>query len=72
MQLKGVVKRSDIEGGLWLLHSDDGQVYQLRGGGADLLKDGLRATIECTVDGGAFGIGMVGAVVDVESYSIDS
>ena len=33
----GVIRRSDLEGGIWQLHADDGEVYQLRGG-----DDGLR------------------------------
>lgn len=70
MKLRGKVKSSDLEGGIWLFESSDGAVYQLRGGGADLLRDGVAATIVGDVDSQGFSIGMTGDVLNVESYEI--
>ena len=65
----GVVRKSDLEGGIWQLHADDGEVYQLRGGGDGLRVEGQRVSIEGAVDRAAFGIGMSGAYLNVKSWS---
>jgi hypothetical protein len=59
MKLQGTIRRSDLEGGHWVLETDGGERYQLTGalGGA---KDGLAAEVEGTVDKNAMGIGMTG------------
>jgi len=72
MKLRGTVKKSDLEGGLWLFEAADGTVYQLQGGGADLLVDGVRATVDGKVDRGGFSIGMCGDVFVVDGYKIHS
>ena len=60
MKLKGTIRRSDLEGGHWVLKTDTGDQYQLAGelGGA---KDGMRAEVEGKVDKQAMSFGMVGA-----------
>ena len=65
-KLKGTIKKNDLEGGFWELHADDGEHYQLRGGGDDL-EDGQRVEVEGSVDKGGFGIGMTGPYLDVKS-----
>jgi hypothetical protein len=59
MKLTGTIRRTDLEGGHWVLHTDDGDQYQLTGsiGG---VKDGMRAEVEGKVDKQAMGFGMVG------------
>lgn len=64
----GTVKKNDLEGGFWELHTDDGDSYQLRGGDDNLRVEGQRVTVEGTVDGGGFGIGMTGPYLDVASW----
>ena len=51
-KLKGKVVRSDLEGGFWTLEADDGSTYKLEGGGADLLKAGVRAEIDGSLERG--------------------
>jgi hypothetical protein len=68
--VRGRVVRSDLEGGAWTLVSDQGVVYQLDGGGADLLRDGQRAEVSGRVDSGRVGIAMVGDVLEVKSYQL--
>lgn len=65
----GTVKKNDIEGGIWELHADDGEHYQLRGGSDDLRRDGQAVTVEGTIDKAGFGIGMTGPILDVSSWS---
>jgi hypothetical protein len=65
---RGVVKKSDLEGGIWELHADDGERYQLRGGDAGLRRDGQRVAVEGVIDRGGFGIGMTGPYLDVRSW----
>ena len=72
MKVRGKVKRSDLEGGLWLFEAADGAIYQLKGGGDDLLADGVDATVEGNVDSGGFSIGMAGDILVVEKYTIHS
>ena len=71
MKLTGKVLSSDLEGGLWLFEADNGTTYQLKGGDEVLLQVGVKAVIEGSVpsDGG-FGIGMVGEVFEVSTYTI--
>ena len=68
MKLKGTIRRSDLEGGHWLLETDDGDQYQLTGALGDA-KDGLVVEIEGKVDKGAMGIGMTGPQLAVQKIT---
>lgn len=63
----GTVKRSDLEGGHWLLETDDGDQYQLDT--SDGLEDGQQVEVEGKVDKGAFGIGMTGPTIKVSKIT---
>jgi len=65
---KGTVKKNDLEGGFWELHTDDGKRYQLQGGEDVLRKEGARVEIDGKVDKNAMGIGMTGPILAVKSY----
>jgi hypothetical protein len=67
-KLKGTIRKNDLEGGFWELVADDGEHYQLRGGGDGLCVDGQRVEVEGKVDKGGFGIGMTGPYLDVTSW----
>ena len=66
----GTVRRTDLEGGHWTLVTDQGVVYQLTGGGGDLLQDGVRAEVEGRIADQQMGIAMVGDLLEVKSYRI--
>lgn len=66
---RGKVKKNDLEGGIWELHCEDGERYQLRGGSNDLRVEGLAVEVEGAVDKDAFGIGMTGPILDVKSWT---
>jgi hypothetical protein len=59
MKIKGTIRRTDVEGGHWVLHADSGERYQLVGQ-VDGAKDGLRAEVEGKVDKQAMGFAMLG------------
>jgi len=66
----GTVRRSDLEGGAWTLVSDQGVVYQLDGGGSDLLVDGVRAEVEGAIADQQMGIAMMGDILRVKGYRL--
>ena len=59
MKIKGTIRRTDLEGGHWVLEADGGTKYQLTGE-LDGAKDGLRVEVEGKVDKDAMGFGMMG------------
>ena len=59
MKLRGTIRRSDLEGGAWVLETDGGEHYQL-GGSLAGITDGMKAEVEGKVDKQAMGLGMVG------------
>lgn len=63
----GTVQHNDLEGGFFELHTDDGDVYRLEGGGK--VKAGDRIVVEGTVDGGGFGFQMTGPSIKVSNIS---
>lgn len=65
MKLVGTIKKSDLEGGLWLLDTGK-ETYQLSGK-LDGAKDGMKAEVEGKVDKGAMGFGMAGPQLVVSS-----
>lgn len=69
-KFSGTVGRSDLEGGFWTFETDRGDVYKLEGGAGDLLKAGVRATIEGDADEGGMGIGFGAPVLTVKKYTL--
>ena len=71
MKLKGTIRRSDLEGGHWMLETDGGERYQLAGslGGC---KDGLVAEVEGKVEKDMMGIGMTGPTLTVQKITARS
>ena len=68
MKLKGTIRRSDLEGGHWVLETDGGERYQLTGsiGGC---QDGQVVEVEGKVDKDAMGIGMTGPQLTVQKIT---
>lgn len=65
MKLKGTVRRSAIEGGLWVFEAEGGKRYQLAGAPDDVLKDGATLEIEGDIDRTAVSFGMSGPIFKV-------
>ena len=68
MKLKGTIRRSDLEGGHWVLETEGGERYQLTGTLGDC-KDGLVAEVEGKVDKNAMSFGMGGAQFTVSKLT---
>jgi hypothetical protein len=64
----GTVQRSDLEGGHWLLVTEDGDQYQLDG--ARDLVAGQKVEVEGKVDKEAFGFGMTGPIIKVKKVTV--
>lgn len=65
---RGTIKRNDLEGGFWELHTESGERFQIRGGGNDLRVQNQRVEVEGRVDKQAMSIGMTGPILDVSSW----
>jgi hypothetical protein len=68
MKLKGTIRRSDLEGGQWILIVEGGEQYQLSGALAGA-KDGTTVEVEGKVDKGAMSFGMGGAQFTVSKLT---
>ncbi len=68
MKLKGTIRRSDLEGGHWVLHTDSGDQYQLTGSISGA-KDGMKAEVEGKVEKDMMGIGMTGPHFTVQKLT---
>jgi hypothetical protein len=62
----GTVKRSDLEGGLWLLVTDKGEQFQLVG--AKNFVAGQRIEVHGKVEKDAMGFGMSGPIFRVDKF----
>jgi hypothetical protein len=68
MKVKGTIRRTEVEGGHWVLHSDSGDQYQLMGK-LEGIRDGMRAEVEGKLDKNQMGFGMVGAHFSVQKLT---
>lgn len=66
-KFSGIIKRSDLEGGHWLLVTDGGEEYQLEGG--DDYAAGQLVDIDGKVDSGAMGLAMTGPILKVKTVT---
>lgn len=64
MKVTGTIRRSDLEGGVWVLETKSGERYQLAGDVA-AFRDGLNADVTGDVDRNMMSIGMMGPTLKV-------
>ncbi len=69
MKINGTVRRNNIEGGIWTLVADNGEVFQLNNETASKLKDGEKITATGEVDTDMMGFGMVGPMFNLKQCS---
>lgn len=65
MKVTGTIRRSDLEGGVWVLETKSGERYQLDGDVA-AFRDGLDAEVTGEVDRNMMSIGMMGPTLKVK------
>ena len=68
MTVDGIVRRKDIEGGIWILETPDGPGYQLAGGDDGLRVDGQRVEVDGEVQRSMISLGMSGPILRVTKY----
>ncbi len=68
MKLSGTVQKIDLGSGVFVLETDGGQRYQLRGGDRALRKAGQRVEIDGDVASDAVSAGMTGPILTVRSF----
>ena len=70
MKLTGRVEHRTVELGVWVLVGDDGETYELVGGGAALRRNGQRVEVQGEVDHETMSIAMVGPRLKVTSFQV--
>lgn len=68
MKLKGTIKRSDLEGGHWILVVDNGEQYQLNGA-VGHPTDGQSVEVEGKADKNSMSFGMMGTPFTVHKLT---
>ncbi|GMU53092.1 MAG: hypothetical protein AMXMBFR33_22380 [Candidatus Xenobia bacterium] len=61
----GMLKKSDLEGGVWVFVTESGERFHLTGLDEKLLKDGQKLELEGDFDSNSMGIGMMGPTLAV-------
>lgn len=64
---KGKLKYNNIEGGVWTLETDNGEIYHLQGSNEKLYSDGKKVIIEGNIADDIMGIGMMAPIIKVKS-----
>ena len=66
-KFRGIVRKSDLEGGHWQLQADDGTTYVLEDAPAAIAADGAKVEVDGAVDRDAMGFAMTGPILRVKS-----
>ena len=66
-KLRGTIRKSDLEGGVYQLVTDDGETYEVEGADALLKTEGARVEIDGSVDKNALSFSMTGPRLKVSS-----
>lgn len=69
-KIRGIIRKSDLEGGHTQLVAEDGTTYAVEGTAAVHQPDGTRVEVEGTVDRAAFSLAMTGPVLKVTSVKV--
>jgi hypothetical protein len=64
---RGTIRKSDLEGGVWQLVADDGEIYEVEGSDPLLKKEGASVEVDGTVDKNAMSFSMTGPRIKVKS-----
>jgi hypothetical protein len=68
--VKGIIEKSEVEGGVWVLVTSSGERYQLTGGDRELYIIGRKVSVTGKEEKDMMGIGMMGPILNVKKYSI--
>ncbi|NJM20266.1 MAG: hypothetical protein HC836_08130 [Richelia sp. RM2_1_2] len=71
--VKGTVERRDIGMGAWALVGEDGKIYEImRGADKSLLQAGQKAQVTGIVREDVMTTAMIGPVLEVKSFEVNS
>ncbi|MEB3217312.1 MAG: hypothetical protein VKN72_13930 [Nostocales cyanobacterium 94392] len=71
--IKGTVERRDIGMGAWALIAEDGKTYEImRGADKSLLQPGQKAEVTGIVREDVMTTAMIGPVLEVKSFEVNS
>jgi hypothetical protein len=68
MRLKGRLTFEDLGAGAWVLVSEDGKRYELRGVEGGKLSEGARVEVEGELDAGSVSTAMAGPALHVKRW----
>ena len=66
-KLRGTIRKSDLEGGVYQFHGDNGDVFELEGSDPLLHAEGAKVEIDGQVDKNAVSFTMTGPRLKVKS-----
>lgn len=64
-KFKGKMKKSELEGGVWVFVTDGGEQFHVTGLDEGFFKEGMKLELEGNIDNNAMGIGMMGPTLAV-------
>lgn len=70
MKLKGKVTFEDLGAGAWVLVSEEGKRYELRGIDSGKLSEGARVEVEGELDAGGVSTAMAGPTLRVKRWNM--
>jgi hypothetical protein len=66
-KLRGTIRKSDLEGGVYQFHTDDGDVFEVEGNDPLLQAEGAKVEIDGQVDKNAMSFTMTGPRLKVKA-----
>ena len=66
-KFRGTIRKSDLEGGVFQLVAEDGEIYEIEGNDPLLKKEGCKVEIDGSVDKNAMSFSMTGPRLKVKA-----
>jgi hypothetical protein len=66
-KMRGTIRKSDLEGGVYQFHADDGEVYEVDGSDPLLQAEGAKVEIDGQIDKAAVSFTMTGPRLKVKA-----
>lgn len=65
---KGHIEKSEIEGGNWILRTEQGETFQLDSSDEKLFRSGMAVTADGEIRRDMMSIGMMGPVLKIKNW----
>jgi hypothetical protein len=70
MTVTGTIEKKGFGFGTWALVTDDGTTYELKDAPAQLQQEGIQVEVKGKIREDVMTIAMIGAVLEIESYTL--